>query len=139
MHIVGDWFVTTRAPLLRYAAIGALATLAHSAVLALAVEWAAWPAPAWLGSGAGALIGAQVAVFGNRALTFAHRGAVAPAWLRFPITAVLGAIGGAAIVALAVHAGWHHLAGQAVATVLVMLATFALNARWAFAPTRHPG
>jgi putative flippase GtrA len=137
MHIVGDWFVTTRAPLLRYAAIGAPATLAHYAVLALAVEWAAWPA--WLGSGAGALIGAQVAFFGNRALTFAHRGAVAPAWLRFHIAAVLGAIGGAAIVALAAHAGWHYLAGQAVATVLVMLATFALNARWAFAPTRHPG
>jgi hypothetical protein len=72
----------------------ALATLAHCAVLALAVEWAAWPA--WLGSGVGALIGVQVAFFGNRALTFAYRGAVGPA-------------------------------------------TFALNARWAFAPTRHPG
>lgn len=129
--------MNTRAPLLRYAAIGALATLVHYAVLTLAVEGAAWPA--WLGSGVGALMGAQVAFFGNRVLTFAHRGAVGPAWLRFHVTAVLGAIGGAAIVALAVHAGWHYLAGQAVATVLVMLATFALNARWAFAPTRDPG
>jgi putative flippase GtrA len=62
---------------------------------------------------------------------------VGPAWLRFHINAVLGAIGGAAVVALAVHAGWHYLAGQVVATAVVMLATFALNARCAFAPTRN--
>lgn len=126
-----------RAALLRYAAIGALATLVHYAVLALMVEWAAWPA--WLGSGGGALVGAQVAFFGNRMLTFAHRGAGLPAWLRFHVAAVLGAIGGAAIVALAVRHGWHYLLAQAVATVLVMLATFALNARWAFAPKDRRG
>ncbi len=129
--------MTAFARLPRYATIGALATLVHYAVLAVAVERAAWPA--WLGSGVGALVGAQVAFFGNRALTFAHRGAVWPAWRRFHITALLGAIGGAAIVATSVYIGWHYLAGQLLATVLAMLATFALNARWAFGATHHRG
>jgi putative flippase GtrA len=131
---------TTRTPrsrLLRYAFVGAGATLVHYAVLALVVEALSWPA--WLGSALGALVGAQVAFFGNRVLTFRHRGAVRPAWLRFHVAAVLGAIGGAAIVALAVHRGWHYLVAQALATVVVLLATFALNARWAFVPRPPPG
>ena len=66
---------------LRYAAVGALATAVHYLVLVLSVEVATWPA--YLGSGLGAVIGAQVAYLGNRHYTFAHRGPVAASWPRF--------------------------------------------------------
>jgi len=116
--------------LLRYAAVGAAATAAHWALLALAVE--AWHWRPWLGSGAGALLGAQVAFWGNRRYTFQHRGAWRPAWVRFHVTAGAGALLGMGLVAMGVWAGLHYLLAQAVATTLVMLATFAANRAWAF-------
>jgi putative flippase GtrA len=116
--------------LLRYAIVGAVATAAHYALLVAAVEAGHWPA--WLASGAGAVFGAQVAWLGNRAFTFAHRGPLSASWWRFQIAAALGAAGGMAIVAAAVALGVHYLVGQIVATVAVMLGTYALNARWTF-------
>jgi len=121
--------VTAR--LLRYAVVGAAATAAHYALLVAAVEWGRWPA--WQASGAGAVLGAQVAWLGNRAFTFMHRGAPAASWWRFQIVAVLGAAAGMAIVASAVALGVHYLAGQVLATVVVLLGTYAFNARWSFA------
>ena len=115
----------------RYAAVGVAATAAHWALLALWVEAAA--APAWLASGAGAVLGAQVAFWGNRRFTFAHRGALRPAWLRFMGTALLGALVGMALVAAGVVAGLHYLWAQAVATAVVLVLTFAVNRRWTFA------
>ena len=55
---------------IRYSAVGALATAAHYLVLVLCVEAGGWPA--YLASGAGAVVGAQVAFAGNRWFTFAH-------------------------------------------------------------------
>lgn len=120
----------------RYALVGATATAAHYLFLVAAVEWARWPA--WLAAGAGAVLGAQVAYLGNRRYTFAHRGPLAASWWRFQATAALGAASTMAIVALATRVGLHYLAGQVIATVLVMLGTYAINARWAFAATRDP-
>ena len=116
--------------LARYTAVGAVATAAHALLMVLLVE-AAGTAP-WLASGLGALIGAQLAFFGNRRFTFAHRGALGPAWWRFMGTAVLGAAVGMAVVALAVAAGLQYLLAQAVASVAVLLLTFAVNRRWTF-------
>ena len=116
--------------LLRYTGVGVLATLVHYALLTLAVEIAGWPA--WLASGAGALVGAQVAFVGNRIFTFAHRGAIPASWLKFQLTALLGALAGMAIVALGVHIGLHYLLAQVVATLLVLGLTFAINRRWTF-------
>lgn len=113
-----------------YTAVGAVATLCHYAVLAAGVELAGWPA--WVASGVGAGVGAQVGFLGNRWLTFAHRGPAAVSWLRFQGTAALGAVLGMAIVALGVRAGWHYLAAQAVATMAVLVATFWVNRRWTF-------
>lgn len=124
-----------KARIARYAFVGAVATAAHYAFLVAAVELLRWPA--WLAAGAGAVLGAQVAYLGNRGYTFAHRGAVGASWWRFQATAVLGALANMAIVALALRLGLHYLAGQVVATVAVMLATFAINARWTFAATRQ--
>jgi putative flippase GtrA len=117
--------------LLRYAGVGGLATVAHWALLALLVEKAG-VAP-WLASGCGAVLGAQVAFFGNRRYTFGHAGPLWPAWWRFMGTALLGGGVGMAIVALGVALGAHYLLAQAVATALVLLMTFAVNRVWAFA------
>jgi len=118
----------------RYAAVGAVATAAHFALLALLVE--AGACPAWLASGLGAVLGAQVAFFGNRRLTFAHAGPLARAWRRFMGTAALGAAAGMVIVATLTAAGVHYLLAQAAATLLAMLLTFAINRAWTFGTPR---
>lgn len=122
--------------LLRYAAVGVAATAAHYGLLAACVEWGGWPA--WMASGLGAVLGAQVAFFGNRRFTFGHRGALAPAWLRFQGTAVAGALLGMVVVAAGAGLGLHYLMAQVLATGLTLCATFALNRRWTFAPPQAP-
>lgn len=114
----------------RYGFIGAIATAAHYLVLILCVEAAHWPA--YLGSGIGAVVGAQVAFFGNRKFTFDHNGALKTAWVKFQATALLGAGVGMAIVAAAVQMGWHYLLGQVLATLAGLVLTFAINRAWTF-------
>lgn len=121
-----------RRSLIRYAAVGVLATAAHYAALTLWVEWAG--GRAWIGSGVGATLGAQLAFWGNRRFTFSHRGPLWPAWWRFQLTAVAGALAGMGIVAAGTAAGLHYLLAQALATLAVMLATFGLNRHWSFRP-----
>ena len=117
--------------LLRYALIGAVATAGHYLLLGACVEWWRWPA--WLGSGAGAVLGAQLAFLGNRHFTFAHHGPAAPAWWRFQATAAAGALLGMACVAIGVAAGLHYLLAQAIATLGVWALTYVINQRWSFA------
>jgi putative flippase GtrA len=119
------------AALLRYAAVGVLATATHYALLAAAVELAGWP-PA-LAAGVGAAVGAQVAFVGNRWFTFAHRGPWHTSWWRFQGTALVGVAASSALVALGGVIGVHYLVAQIVATLLAMLLTLAINRRWAFA------
>ncbi|MEO8154420.1 MAG: GtrA family protein [Rhizobacter sp.] len=114
----------------RYGLVGGFATAAHYVVLILCVEALLWPA--CIGSGVGAVTGAQVAFFGNRRFTFAHEGALGPAWVKFQGTALLGALVGMAIVAVGVHWGWHYLAAQVVATLTGLVLTFAVNRAWTF-------
>ena len=121
----------TRSRLLRYTLVGGVATAVHWGAMSLLVT--VLHLPAWCASGAGAVLGAQVAFAGNRAFTFAHQGPWWPAWRRFMATALLGAVAGMAVVAVSVAAGWHYLAAQALATMLVLLLTFAVNRRWTFA------
>ena len=118
----------------RYLAVGVAATAAHWALLAALVEGVGMAA--WLASGAGAVLGAQVAFFGNRQFTFGHRGALWPAWWRFMGTALLGGALGMAIVAAGVAAGAHYLLAQAMATAVSVLMTFAINRAWTFGVKR---
>ncbi|MES1163779.1 MAG: GtrA family protein, partial [Rhizobacter sp.] len=101
---------------IRYSTIGVLATAAHYLVLIACVEWGRWPA--FVGSGAGAVIGAQVAYAGNRWFTFAHTGAMRASWPRFQVTALIGALIGMAIVALGVRLGLHYVLAQIAATLI---------------------
>lgn len=114
----------------RYAAVGALATASHYALLWWAVEHAHWPPP--LAAGAGAALGAQVAFIGNRRFTFGHRGPWLAAWWRFQMTALLGGATSVAVVGAGTLVGVHYLLAQMVATLLALLLTFAVNRRWAF-------
>ena len=116
---------------LRYALVGAVATAVHYGVLALCVEWRQWPAA--LASGFGALVGAQVAFFGNRWFTFDRRGALGASWVRFHVTAGLGALQGMLVVWAGVAAGWHYLLAQVLATIIGLVLTFLINRRWTFA------
>lgn len=116
--------------LLRYTLVGALATAVHYAVLVFSVEAARWPA--WLASGAGAVVGAQVAYLGNLSYTFGYRGGIGGSWLRFQLTALAGALQGMAVVAIAVALGLHYLPAQVLATVTGLLTTFAINRHWTF-------
>ncbi len=116
--------------LIRYACVGAVATAAHYAILIVGVQWAHWPA--WLASGYGAAIGAQVAYLGNRWFTFAYRAGIGASWLRFQVLALAGALLGMAIVAVAVRGGLYYVLAQMVATGIVMLLTFVLNRIWTF-------
>ncbi len=116
--------------LLRYASVGGLATAAHWALLAVLVEGAGM-AP-WVASGCGAVLGAQVAFFGNRRYTFGHAGPLWPAWWRFMGTAALGGGVGMAVVAAGVALGPHYLLAQAVATAVGLLLTYTVNRVWTF-------
>ena len=115
---------------LRDGTVGAVATATHYALLVLVVEALGWPA--WLGSGLGAVVGAQVAYAGNRRWTFAHRGRIAASWLRFQGTALLGALLGMTIVGGGVRLGVHYLVAQVMATGAAMVLTFLVNRRWTF-------
>jgi putative flippase GtrA len=116
---------------IRYGAVGAIATAVHYLVLVACVEGLGWPA--FVGSGAGAVVGAQVAYAGNRWFTFAHTGAVSASWPRFQATALLGALLGMAVVALGVRLGLYYVLAQIVATLLGLVLTFAINRAWTFA------
>jgi len=115
---------------MRYASVGVLATLVHYLLLVACVELGHWKA--WIASGYGAAMGAQVAYLGNRWFTFAHRGNLPASWLRFQILALAGAVLGMAIVAAAVSMQLYYLLAQLLATLLVMGFTFTFNRIWTF-------
>ncbi len=114
----------------RYSLVGAVSTAAHYALLALCVE-RGW-LPAYLASGLGAVVGAQVAYVGNRVFTFGHRGGITASWVKFQATALLGALLGMAVVGGLVAMGWHYLLAQVLATAVVMGLTYQVNRVWAF-------
>ena len=115
---------------IRYVAVGGGATASHYLLLVMLVEWANWPAPA--AALAGAMLGAQVAFFGNRRFTFDHQGPMLSAWWRFQATAVLGGLVSASCVAIGQRIGLHYLLAQAVGTVVALLLTYAINRHWSF-------
>ncbi|MEY4562669.1 MAG: hypothetical protein RLZZ618_1946 [Pseudomonadota bacterium] len=114
----------------RYGAVGVAATLSHYMVLVAGVELAHWPA--WVASGVGAVVGAQVAYAGNRWFTFGHTGTLGASWGKFQFISLVGAGVGMAIVAALVALHLHYLLAQVTATVLTMLLTYQLNRLWTF-------
>jgi len=117
----------------KYAAVGAVATAAHYAILVGLVE-AGWLAAA-RAAAVGAWVGAQVAFAGNAAFTFRAMGsgATVGAWLRFQVTAIVGAAISFTIVHVGTRIGVHYLIAQVVATLVALVVTFEINRRWSFA------
>ncbi len=87
----------------------------------------------------GYVAGAVINYALNYAVTFASQRPHREAAPRFFAVAGLGLVLNLAIVALLHHwAAWHPLAAQLIATLLCLLATYALNARWSFRDTAEP-
>ena len=118
----------------QYAAVGAVATAAHYAILVGLVE-AHLLAPE-RAAALGAWVGAQVAFAGNAAFTFRGHGAPLAAWSRFQVTAVFGALLSFVLVAVGVRLGAHYVLAQVVATLINLVVTFEINRRWSFASPR---
>jgi putative flippase GtrA len=121
---------SARTQFVNYVAVGAVGTVLHYAVLALAVQRGHW-AP-WVGSGLGAVLGAQLAYAGNAWLTFRSQRTATASWWRFQATAAVGAVLGMGIVAGATRLGLHYLLAQAMATLVVLCVGFAINRHWTF-------
>ena len=120
-----------RSRFLQYAAVGAVATAAHYAILVGFVE-AGWLAPP-RAAALGAWVGAQVAFAGNAAFTFRGAPVTLAAWLRFQVTALVGAVLSFALVAAGTRLGVHYLLAQIAATLVTLVVTFEINRRWSFA------
>lgn len=108
---------------LRFAAVGAVATAAHYAVLIALAELAGVdPVPATV---AGFAVGAVVSYTLNRRYTFAVRPAFMRGFVKFAVVIGVGAVLNAGIVALFIGLGLHYLIAQVIATGLVLIWNFA--------------
>jgi putative flippase GtrA len=122
-----------RLAFIRYTLTGGVATAVHYAVLLALVEWLGVPAP-WA-AGVGALCGAALGYLGNRHFTFQASGAShCQAVPRFLAVALAGAALNGLIVWLGTQLlGWHYLAAQVLATLVVLGLGYRLNRSWTFA------
>jgi len=118
------------ARLLRYACAGSGGTaLQYLALVALAQSGQMRPeAAAVLAAASGALANYIL----NRRFIFDAAPAHAVALPRFLAVAAASALASATLVGVAGALGIHYLAGQALATALVLLSGFELNRRWTF-------
>jgi len=119
----------------RYAAVGAVGTLVHYAVLvALVQPRAADPVVAsTIGFGGGAVVNYLL----NYYLTFRSRAPHREALAKFMTVALLGlAVNGAVMALLAGALALHYLVAQVVATGVVLASGFLANRWWTF---RHRG
>ncbi|PPD45780.1 MAG: polysaccharide synthesis protein GtrA [Methylocystis sp.] len=114
-----------------YASVGAIATIAHYAILIALVEAGGWaPVPATL---CGYVAGGVVAYVLNRRHTFASERPHEEAGWRFALVAFAGFCVTYALMSLFVERwGAPYLPAQLVTTVLAMFVTFGLNRVWTF-------
>ena len=108
---------------LRFAAVGAVATAAHYAVLFSLVEFAGVaPLTATV---IGFLTGGVVCYVLNRRFTFEERPAYARGLVKFLIVITIGGAVNAAIFAFFVGQGLHYMLAQAIATLIVLVWNYA--------------
>lgn len=108
---------------LRFAAVGAVATAAHYAVLMSLVSFAGMdPVPATV---CGFSVGALVSYTLNRRYTFQTRPAYGRGLAKFLVVVSIGAVLNAAIVAFFIRFGFHYMAAQLIATGVVLIWNFA--------------
>ena len=121
----------TLARFLRFAAVGAVGTLAHYALLIALVEGAG--APPLAGAAAGFVLGALVNYALARRLVFASGRSHAQALPRFFAVALAGLAWTALLMTAFIEGlGVHYLAAQLLTTALLLLWHYAGNALWTF-------
>lgn len=121
---------------LRFAAVGAIGTVAHYALLLTLVEVAGVRPVA--GSVAGFLLGALVNYLLNRSFVFRSERHHVEALPRFFAIAAIGLCGNAVLMyALVDLTGVHYVLAQVITTCLLLCWHYAGNARWTF--TARPG
>lgn len=115
----------------KYIIAGGIGTLVHYILLTLTVELLAMPiaSSTTLGFTAGAVVNYQL----NSRFTFRDSSHASFAFGRFLLIAVLGMFLNLAVVVMMIkHTAAHYLVAQLLATVLVLVLGFVLNASWTF-------
>lgn len=115
----------------KYTFAGGIGTLVHYALLTLTVELLAMPVTSatTLGFTAGAVVNYQV----NRRYTFRDSSHASFAFGRFLLVAILGMFLNLAVVVMMTrYTQSHYLVAQLVATALVLVLGFVVNAVWTF-------
>lgn len=108
---------------LRFATVGAVATVAHYAVMIALVQFGGVdPVVATV---CGFAVGAVVSYTLNRRYTFAVRPAYMRGFVKFAIVIGIGAVLNAAIVAFFIRVGLHYMVAQVIATLVVLIWNFA--------------
>jgi len=115
---------------LRFAVVGAVATVVHYAVLIAMTEWGG-ASPVWA-TVCGFFVGALVSYNLNRRYTFATKPAFGKGLAKFLLVIGVGAVINAGIVAAFVSAGVHYMIGQVIATGLVLIWNFAASRYFVF-------
>lgn len=115
---------------LRFAAVGAVATAVHYAVLIAMTELGG--ASPVLATICGFFVGALVSYTLNRRYTFATKPDFGKGLLKFLLVIAIGAVINAGIVAAFVNAGVHYMIGQVIATGLVLIWNFAASRFFVF-------
>lgn len=110
------------AQFLRFAAVGAVATAVHYAILIALVQLA--HVNPVLATACGFCIAAVVSYSLNRHFTFDHRPVFAHGLAKFLAVGAVGLALNAGIVALLIWQGLHYLVAQVIATGLVLIWNF---------------
>ncbi len=120
-----------------FAAVGAVATLLHYAVLVAGVEWLALDPP--LASALGFCLSLGCNYWLNHRYTFAGRAAHNQALGRFLVVAAIGlALNTACMMVLAGWPALHYLLAQLAATLLTLVWNFSASHWWAFRASEDP-
>ena len=123
---------------IRFAAVGAVGTLAHYALLLVMVE--AFGASPLAGATAGFVLGAIVNYALARLLVFDSDRTHVEALPRFFAVATVGLVWTALLMKLFVDVlGLHYLVAQVITTALLLLWHYAGNAVWTFRHRTKPG
>jgi len=118
-----------------FASMGAIGTTVHYATLVALVESAGVDSA--LAAAVGAGLGATVNYVLNHRYTFRSQARHLETLPRFAVTAVIGMLVNALIVHVCVRWGAPYLAGQVLATGVVLLAGFASSQLWVFRKGGH--
>lgn len=126
---------STSAHFLLFAAIGAMGTLAHYALMVALVQ--GFDVGAVIAAQAGAALGAVVNYLLNRRLNYRETRSHAHTGPRFAAVVVSGfLLNGGVVAALTSLGGVHYVVAQMVATVVVLAWGFVGNHFWTFSERR---